>query len=251
VGVPFNGQVAYEIVALGYFFSSDDPAAQKKIARQFQRLREDRPSYYKDPHKSPIVPQRIGDHPLVKGMNDRFHVTGAAFIGLAMDIDYRRRNDKPLNRTFMYRLGRTMYWSMRNIGNQRNALCNFMWAGMLSDPERFEMIVRKRERAAIAKQIDRCLADGVEQLRRFRLDRFVHEGRYQKTDRLQWVDAQTPDVYYWKADPKARWQITGPATNRHVAAIDYLFAYWLFRYYDLQSHAAIRDHQDVLLTSLP
>ena len=43
-----------------------------------------------------------------------------------------------------------------------------------------------------------------------------------------------PDVYHWKADPKARWQVTGPATNRHVAAIDYLLAYWLFRYYKLQ-----------------
>lgn len=235
VGVPFNGQVAYEIVALGHFYPSDDPQAQKQIARQFQRLREDRPSYYKDRYKSPIVPQRVGNHPLVKGMNDRFHVTAAAFTGLSMDIDYRRRIGKPLNRTFMYRLGRTMYWSMQKIGNQRNALCNFMWAGMLSDPERFEMIVRKRERAATEKQIERCLADGVEQLRRFRLDRFVHKGRYQKTDKLQWVDAQMPDVYHWKADPKARWQVTGPATNRHVAAIDYLLAYWLFRYYDLEN----------------
>jgi hypothetical protein len=249
VGVPFNGQVAYSIIALGHFYPADDPAMKRKIAKQFQRLREDRHSYYKDPRKSPIVPQRIGNHPLVRGMNDRHHVTCAAHYGLAMEIDQDQRGNRPLNRTFMYRLGRTMYWSMRRIGNQRNALCNFMWAGMLSDPERFKMLVHKREYAATRRQVDRCIADGVEQLRRFRLDRFVYEGKYQKTETLQWADAQLPDVYHWKADPKARWQVTGGSTNRHVAAIDYLFAYWLFRYYDLDRHPSLAGHQSVLRTA--
>jgi hypothetical protein len=246
VGVPFNGQVAYQIVALGHYFPNDDLEAKRRIAHQFDRLRDKRHAYYKDPRKSLIRPQRIGDNPLVKGMNDRNHVTGAAYTGLALDIDQRRRAGKPPNRTFMYRLGRTMYWSMRHIGHQRNSLCNFMWAGMLSDPQRMDMIVHRREQPAVRKQIERGLADGVKQLRHFRLDRFHRPGKYVETDRLQWVDQQMPDDYIWKSNPKAAFRPNGPPTNVHAAAIDYLAAYWLFRYYELDKHPATAEHRSVL-----
>nr|NIL98509.1 hypothetical protein [Planctomycetales bacterium]NIM09733.1 hypothetical protein [Planctomycetales bacterium]NIN09208.1 hypothetical protein [Planctomycetales bacterium]NIN78305.1 hypothetical protein [Planctomycetales bacterium]NIO35484.1 hypothetical protein [Planctomycetales bacterium] len=42
VGVPFNGQVAYHLVALGRYFPRDDPVADQLIQRQFHRLREKR-----------------------------------------------------------------------------------------------------------------------------------------------------------------------------------------------------------------
>ena len=51
---------------------------------------------------------------------------------------------------------------------------------------------------------------------------------------LQWIDAQRPhEVYYWKAGPFYKWQVTGPATNLHAAPIDYLYAFWVMRYYRL------------------
>jgi hypothetical protein len=246
VGVPFNGQVAYHIVALGRYFPSDDPVADQLIQRQFHRLREKRHAYYKDPHKSLVTPQRVGDNPLVKGMNDRNHVTNAAYSALVLDVEQSRRSGKPLNRQFMFQLGRTMYWSMRKIGGHRNALCNFMWAGILSDPQNSEMIVRRREGVEVAGQIARGLTDGVEQLRRFRLDRFHRVGRYVETKQLHWVDQQNPDDYVWKANPKSMLKPTGAATNIHTAAIDYLVAYWIFRYYELQNHPALADHRSVL-----
>ena len=60
------------------------------------------------------------------------------------------------------------------------------------------------------------------------------------------MDQQLLDDYVWKANPKARWHVTGEPTKESVAAIDYLAAYWIFRYYELQNHPGLVDHQKVL-----
>jgi len=80
-GVPFNAQVAYQLVALGHYFLPADLAQAAPIENEFRRLRAKHHCYFEYPH-SLILPQRVGGSAFVKGMNDRNHVTNAAFIGL-------------------------------------------------------------------------------------------------------------------------------------------------------------------------
>ena len=49
VGVPFNAQVAYEIVALGFSFPPDDANQRERIVNQFRRLRGEHHVYYEEP----------------------------------------------------------------------------------------------------------------------------------------------------------------------------------------------------------
>ena len=47
-------------------------------------------------------------------------------------------------------------------------------------------------------------------------------------------DAQRPhEVYFWKAGPFYKFEATGPPTGLNAAAIDYLYAFWVMRYYRL------------------
>lgn len=244
VGVPFNAQVSYQILALGHSVGSEDKTQRGRIDHQFHRLRHKHHAYYEDPHKLLVRPQRVGAHPLVKGMNDRNHVTCAAYTGLMLELEQSRRTAKPVDGRFMFRLGRTMYWSMKRIGGERNALCNFMWAGMLSDPERMKRMIRTDERPHVRRQIERGVADGVEQLRRFPIDRFNQQGRKMKSKKMQWVDGYAPDDFYWKVGPYQRFKPTGPATDRTRCAIDYLAAYWLFRYWKLDDGSTTKETKE-------
>ena len=112
-----------------------------------------------------MQPQRVGASPLVKGMNDRNHVTGAAFTGLALELNYARRTKTAWNPKFMYQLGQTVYLAIGYPDMQRNAVCNFMWAALWCDPAVFECIVTHKRNTA-QTQIEQGLAAGVEQLRR-------------------------------------------------------------------------------------
>ncbi|MCE9547091.1 MAG: hypothetical protein K8T25_16575 [Planctomycetia bacterium] len=249
VGIPFNAQVAYLIVALGEQYPPSDTGQKGSIEHQFYFLRAKHHAYYADPWKSLIRPQRVGANPLVKGANDRFHLMWAAYHSLALEMERARLDNRPLDSVFMYRMGQTLFWTMRKSATDRNALCNFMYAGMLGDPTRFEMIIDKSDRAEVSAQLTRGLVDGVEQLRRFSLDRFRVEGQSQLTDSPQWVDVQQPDDFHWKADPTLRFTRSGAATNKHVAAIDYLAAYWLMRLHGLDRQPVVtRGNAEVLGT---
>ena len=245
ISVPFNAQVAYQIVATGHFYPPEDAPAKARIEQEFRRLRYDHHVYYQRPLLHLVQPQRIGASPFLKGMNDRNHVTNAAFIALALERHIARRTGNPLDPEFFYQLGRTMFWSMRALEAQNNSLCNFMWAGILSDPELFGLMIPSRA-DSVRAQVDRVLVRGVEQLRRFKLDRFVYYGKEHISPVPQWNDTYRPDEYYWKANPHAVWEVTGAATNEMFCAIDYLHAYWLMRYYHLQQHPVLARHQDVL-----
>ncbi len=237
VGVPFNAQVAYEIVALGFSFPPDDPRQRERIVDQFRRLRGEHHVYYEEPW-SLIQPQRVGASPLVKGMNDRNHVVCAAFTGLALELDYARRTNTAWNPKFMFQLGQTVYLAMGHPDMPRNALCNFMWAALAQNPAVFESIVTHKRNTA-QTQIEQGLAVGVEQLRRFKLDRFVYPGRLIETPDLRWVDEFRPDDTYWKESPRLAFQPTGANTNECFCAMDYLYAYWLLRYYGLDRHPSL------------
>ena len=245
VSVPFNAQVAYLIVAAARFYPSDDPQAKARIEKEFRRLRYDHHVYYQRPLLHVVQPQRIGASPFLKGMNDRNHVTNAAFAALAMERHVARKAGNAIDPDFFYEMGRTMYWSMRYLESSANSLCNFMWAGILTDPEIAAAIIPSR-RDATRAQLDRILTSGVEQLRRFKLDRFSYYGREEVTRQPQWVDLYRPDDYHWKCNPKAVWHVTGPATDEMFCATDYLYAYWLMRYYRLDRHPALAAHRDVL-----
>ena len=184
IGVPFNGQVAYLLLALANHIPADNEQVRARFAEQYHRLRYKRHSYYKDPRKSPIRPQRVGSNPLVKGMNDRNHVTAAAFVGLELERDQARRQGRKVEPWFFFRLARTMVWSMRRIGQERNALCNFMYAAIVSDSEGHSLTVKREEQGEGKAQIRRGLLDGVEQLRRFRLDRFQYPGNHTETKQI-------------------------------------------------------------------
>ncbi|MCE9553228.1 MAG: hypothetical protein K8T91_07595 [Planctomycetes bacterium] len=247
VGVPFNAQVAYLIVALGEQYPPADEEQKGSIEHQFYRLRSKHHAYWANPWKNPIRPQKIGGHPLIKGMNDRFHLVTASYHSLALEVARAAREKRELDRTFMYRMGQSLVWTMRRIGGERNALCNFMYAGMLNDPVRFKMIVEPGEQGEAIFQLNRGVADGLEQLRRYPLDRFRRSGQSESTGEPQWVDVQRPDDFQWKADPTLRFVASGPVGNDNVASIDYLAAYWLMRLHALDRQPeAVRQHGAVL-----
>ena len=249
VGIPFNAQVSYLIVALGEQYPPADEEQKGSIEHQFYRLRAKHHAYYENPLKNPIRPQRIGANPLVKGMNDRFHLTTAAYHSLALEMARAVREKRDLDRTFFYRMGQTLVWTMRRIGTEHNALCNFMYAGMVGDPTRYDMIIASGERGEAIAQFNRGVLDGMEQLRRYPLDRFRGPGNSQPTADAQWIDQQRPDDFQWKADPRVRFVASGPAGNQNVAAIDYLAAYWLMRLHALDRQpVAVRQHGAVLST---
>ena len=100
VGVPFNAQVAYLVVALGYSFPSEQANVSRRIRDAFARLRGKHHVYFEEPLRSIVLPQRIGGSPFLKGMNDRNHVTNAAFMGLALELDHARRNGAKPNTKF-------------------------------------------------------------------------------------------------------------------------------------------------------
>ena len=85
------------------------------------------------------------------------------------------------------------------------------------------------------------------QLRHFALNRLRFEGREVEREGPQWVDAYRPDSYHWKVEPNLAWETTGPSTNLLVSAIDYLHAYWLFRYYQLDEEPVVRERHATVL----
>ncbi len=234
--VPFNAQVAYMVVATGAYFPGGDQRANKRVKQEFDRLRAKHHVYYESPSKTwlpLILPQRVGDNPIVKGMNDRNHVCNAAYWGLMLERWAAKREGRKIYKDFSYQLGRTMFWTMHNIQNQGNALCNFMWAGILSDPEMFGHIIPNNHHAT-QHQVGWLKEVGMEQLRRFPVDRFFEPGKKVETKIAQWVDARRKhDAYLWKADPFARWEPNGEKANNHIASLDFLHAYWLMRYWQL------------------
>jgi hypothetical protein len=238
ISVPFNGQVAYLIVALGYCYPPDDPNERARIIEQFDRLRVRHHSYYEDPLRHVIVPQRVGSSPFVKGMNDRNHVTNAAYVGLMLDFNHARRNGRHWDPEFVYQLGQTIYHSFRYLHDQRNSLCSFMCVAILNDTEVFNTIVTEH-RNRVTAEIERALIEAVQQLQHFSLARFSAPGRDTESKDLHWCDEFRVDDYYWKVGPNWTFQPTAPPSDTAWCAIDYLHAYWLMRYYRLDQHPAV------------
>lgn len=232
ISVPFNAQLAYMMVAASYHFPGKDVVAWKMIRSEFKHLRQEHHVYFEDPTRVAITPQQAAGGPFVKGMNDRNHVMNAAFVGLMLELDAARKMNRAPDREFLFQLGQTMAWTVQQIQNERNALCNFQWAGLLRDPFVFESVVPAPQRANALRQLDRLVADGMEQIRRSPIDRFYRPGRKVETREPQWVDVQRPDeVYCWKAGATSRWEVSGPPTNHLSFGADYLHAYWLMRYF--------------------
>jgi hypothetical protein len=169
----------------------------------------------------------------------------AAFTGLTLELDDAQRNGRPLDRKFLHQLGQTCLFTMQKIGGDRNALCNFMWSALLADPAVRECIVERRPENVLAAA-DRGLVEGVEQLRRFSLDRFQRTGNAYESRHALWVDQRPLDDYLWKGDPQLGFEPTGPATDHVFCAIDYLYAYWLLRYARLDESPVLAPHADVL-----
>lgn len=232
ISVPFNAQLAYMMVATAYQFPGHDAVAWKMARTEFKHLRQEHHVYFEDPLRVAITPQQAAGGPFVKGMNDRNHVMTAAYVGLMLELDAARKMSRLPERQFLFELGQTMAWTIQQIQSDRNALCNFEWAGLLRDPYIFESIVPAAQRQNALRQLDRLVADGVEQIRRAPIDRFYRTGQKVETREPQWIDAQRPDeVYCWKAGAMNRWEVTGPPTNHLSFGVDYLHAYWLMRYF--------------------
>ncbi len=231
-GVPFNAQVAYLIVALGHAFPPPLKNEQQQLAEEFHRLRHKHHAYYESPWRSLVRPQRVGASPLVKGVNDRNHVATAAYVSLLLERWTAAREGRQVDATFVYQMGRTLYWASRYLQPHRHSLCNFMWAAVAQDPALGPHLLRRRERAAEKRRIGQLLADGQEQLRHFPLDRFVSRGRLLRTRAPQWVDLRRSDDFHWKSDPFHRWQAQQP-TRETTCGTDFLLAYWLMRYWRL------------------
>ena len=236
--LPFNAQVSYLIVAggagLGATAPNADAAAVARVNAAFRELRGEHHVYYESPTKL-IRPQRVGNSPIVKGMNDRHHVFTAGYYGLWLEWELARRAGAGADGRFLYELGRTPLWAMRGVRGDRNALLAFLWAGLLSDGRRAAAILPdERERAAEFGLARAEVAAGVEHLRRFPLSRreFLFEEGSKRDD--LWTAEQRPwDCYVWKADPDTVVLKTGPFVAKWAAGIDYTHAYWAARYWNL------------------
>jgi hypothetical protein len=238
VGVPFNAQVAYQIVATGQRFPPADAAPRQRIEEQYDDLRRKHHVYYEEPWRNIVQPQRVAASPFIKGWNDRAHAIYASFAGMELDIDRARRAGVNLDGTFLNQLGATMLHGMDFASRYRNSLCYFMWAGLLSDPEVFEAVVRHK-RNTVRGQVERGLEVGLDELKRYPLDRFSRPGREIETDQAASVDQFLPG-YRWHQFPNLLWEPSGPATNNVYNSICFLHAYWLFRYYRLQEHPHVQ-----------
>ncbi|MCA9117532.1 MAG: hypothetical protein KDA79_20825 [Planctomycetaceae bacterium] len=232
--VPFNAQVAYTVVAAGHTFPSDDPVVAKRVRRGFEELREKHHVYYEAPVATLIRPQEIGGSPLLKGMNDRNHVLNAAYVSLMLELVASRQAGREPDRRFLYEMGQTMVHTINRIQYERNALCNLMWAAMISDPDAGPALL-PRPGVQTQQQLRFLVETAIEQLRRCPVDRFNRPGDKIETRTPQWVDAQRPfEVYYWKAGAFNRFEETGPSTNVLNIATDFLHAYWLMRYFRIE-----------------
>ena len=251
-GVPFNAQVAYLAVAAGSRLDLPDPAARGAVAREFARLRFEQHAYYEPAWRPPFIvrPERVGRSRFLK-TNDLNHLVSASFVGLVLELDAARRAGQEPDRRFLRELGQTLVWSIGKLEEQRNSLANFMLAALLQDPELLRTMA-PRDAQRVRERVERLLGEGVEQLRRFPLDRFRWSGVQFEASTPQWADDYRPDSYYWKVDARLGWQVTGPPTNLLTSAIDYLHAYWLFRQHRLHEHTVVAErHGDVLGSEHP
>ena len=106
------------------------------------------------------------------------------------------------------------------------------------------------DRARVRREAAVLLDQGVEQLRRFPLDRFIWEGTEGRSGGPYWMDEYRPDSYAWKIEPDRHWIVTGPPTHHMRAAIDFLHAYWLMRHTGLDRTPSIAaKHGRVLARS--
>ncbi len=249
MGVPFNAQVAYMLLASGYGFCTSPEVAgeRERILNQYRKLRGDH-VYYANPWRNLVRPQMVAGGVIIKGMNDRMHAMYAAFTGLELEIDHARRYSHDTEEKFLYRLGQTMHLGMGRLQVYNNSLCHFMWAAMLANPDVFEALIHHKPNTTRAQAED-GLSRGIENLRRFTLNRFAYDQYIEHdTQRAQWADQLTPAVYQWHLDSARIWEPRGNRDNRLYAAIDYLHAYWMMRYYQLdQNPAATKWHASVLV----
>jgi hypothetical protein len=234
--VPFNAQLAYMMIAAGRHFPPPNPEVEQLILKEFKRLRMDHHVYYEDPAKYLIVPQRVGNNPLVKGMNDRNHLLNAAFMGIMLELYYHQSTGNPADTEFIYQMGQTIQFTMQKIAIEKNALCNVMWLGLLRNPDIFRVLIPPEQAHQVRSTMLGLHLDAVEQLHRFKLDRFTYVGHRIMVDRPTWVDERiAKDCYYWKSDPQEAWVTTGIRSNAHTCSTDYLYAYWLARYFQLEN----------------
>jgi hypothetical protein len=245
-GVPFNAHVAYMVIATGHTFPPRHPEQVRVIDEEFRRLREER--VYWEPWWRPpflVRPQRIVKSRFIK-TNDVNHLVNAVYTGLALELHAAERAGREADPRFLREYGETLYWSLGKLERQRNSLCNFMVADVFEDEEVFEAIVA-RDRESTRQRTTALLDTGVEQLRRFTLDRFRWEGHEIVSREPLWVDEHRPDAYQWKVDASLGWEVTGAPTNMLTSAIDYLHAYWVLRESGLDRHPSVLEsHASVL-----
>jgi hypothetical protein len=249
-GVPFNAHVAYMVIATGQTFPPRHPEQIRVIDEQFRWMREE--SVYWEPWwRPPFIarPQRIVKSRFIK-TNDVNHLINAVYTGLALELHAAEREGREADPRFLREYGETLYWSLGKLEDQRNSLCNFMVADVFEDEELFEAIVT-RERETTRDRTTALLETGVEQLRRFGLDRFRWEGREIISAEPLWVDEHRPDAYHWKVDASIGWEVTGAPTNLLTSAIDYLHAYWVLRESGLDRHPSVLEHHASVLLPQP
>ncbi len=246
-GVPFNAHVATMAIGTAATFPPRHPEQARVIREEYERLRGEQP-YWEPWWRPPFIvrPQRIVKSRFIK-TNDVNHLLNAVHTGLELELFAAERDGREPDMRFLARFGEPLFWGLGKLERQRNSLCNFMVADMFEDAAVFEGITRG-DRDAARERAHVLLEAGVEQLRRFTLDRFRWEGHeVTRREPPHWVDEHRPDNYAWKVDASLGWQVTGPPTPLLTSAIDYLHAYWLLRAAGLDAHpVVVARHRDVL-----
>ncbi len=236
VPLPFNAQVATMIAAAGRHFPPPDPEDRGLARAAWDELRRREP-WYRSPWRPPFyTPQGVGRSRFLS-VNDLNHLANATFTALFLELDAARREQRKPDRELVAGLARTLEGSEERLLAVRNALGALMWAALLREETVREALGVDADDAG--RRVARLLAMSVEQLRRFPVDRFRHEGFQTRVAEVQWVDAYRPDSYHWKTRPRLVWLATGPPTRLLTSAIDYLHAYWLLRSLSLERHPSL------------
>ena len=242
IRIPFDAQLSYAFSAAGVFLEIQDQQIQERLFSEWSRLRN-RHAYYAGPYWPPLFRPQMLSHSRLIGANDQNHLATAALLALLFEFEAISNGNRSASYEVLDQLSSTLRESFNVLSKRKHALTIFRWLGIKTYLE------SKDDFSFEASLEPQSLSIAVEQLRRFPLNRLRYQGTEKKSNEAQWVDAYRPDSYYWKVDPRMQWEKSDGVKPLLTAAVDYLHAYWVMRFYKLDQAENLKDSHGMVLGS--